>query len=315
MSVLAVDTETTGVAYHDVPFCVTFAWDGQDGIQSEYVDLDDRKNHEYVRRMLLSGADELVFHNAKFDMQKLALVGLFVPDERDPLTVHDTEALAHLLDEHRPKGLKALARDVLGEETDEQEAIRAAKKEAKLRAKDGYHLLPREVVVPYALKDAEFTLRLWHEFYPKLSKHDDLLRLYQTEQRLCFVLLEMEGRGMALDLAYVESTAKSYKGKSLALELDIRDMVGSEEFNPNSPKQVTEAFDALGISLESTSKESLRAVDHPLAQKILELRTINKMHSTYLKPLLEESRDGIIHPWFRQHGAKTGRMSSGGAEA
>jgi DNA polymerase I-like protein with 3'-5' exonuclease and polymerase domains len=229
--------------------------------------------------------------------------------------VHDTEAIAHLLDEHRPKGLKALAKSVLGEETDEQEAIRAAKKEAKLRAKDGFHLLPREVVVPYALKDAEFTLRLYEELYPKLAEHNDLLELYATEQRLCFVLLEMEGRGMALDLPYVDSTAKQYAGRALALEMDIRDLVGSEEFNPNSPKQVKDAFLALGIEVESTDKASLSGISEPLAEKLLELRTINKMHGTYLKPLLEESRDGIIHPWFRQHGAKTGRMSSGGAEA
>lgn len=311
---LAVDTETTGVAYFDTPFCVTVAkYDDQGELESQFLDLDDPVQTAEVRS-LLREADELVFHNAKFDMQKLALVGLFVPDERDPITVHDTEAIAHLLDEHRPKKLKVLAKTVLGEETNEAEAIRAAKKEVKLRAKDGYHLLPREVVVPYALKDAEFTLRLWHELYPKLCKHDDLLRVYETEQRLCFVLLEMERNGMALDLAYVESTAKSYASKGLSLEMDIRDLVDSEDFNPNSPKQVTEAFLALGLELESTSKESLREVDHPLAEKILELRTIKKMHSTYLKPMLEEQRDGVIHPNFRQHGAKTGRMSSGEAE-
>jgi DNA polymerase-1 len=315
MTVIAVDTETTGVAYFDTPFCVTVAaYNDQEELESMFLDLDDPVQAAEVKT-LLSEADELVFHNAKFDMQKLALVGLFVPDERDPLTVHDTEAIAHLLDENRPKRLKALAKSVLGEETDEAEAIRAAKKEVGLRAKDGYHLLPREVVVPYALKDAEFTLRLWHELYPKLAEHDDLLGIYSTEQRLCFVLLEMERNGMALDLEYVESTAKAYAGKALKLEMDIRDFVGSEEFNPNSPKQVTEAFLALGYELESTSKESLREINHPLAEKLLELRTTKKMHGTYLKPMLEEQRDGVIHPNFRQHGAKTGRMSSGGAEA
>lgn len=311
---VAVDTETTGVAYFDTPFCASLAYRHGGELVTRFVDLD-HADEAAALKQFLSEADELVFHNAKFDMQKLALVGLFVPSERDPLTVHDTEAIAHLLDEHRPKKLKVLAKEVLGEETDEAEAIREAKKEHKLRAKDGYHLLPREVVVPYALKDAEFTLRLFEELYPKLCKYDDLRSLYTTEQRLTFVLLEMEGNGLAVDLEYVERTAKDYAGKALALEMEIRDIVGSEEFNPNSPKQVTDAFLALGIELESTSKESLRDIKHPLAEKLLELRTLKKMHGTYLKPILEEQREGVIHPNFRQHGAKTGRMSSGGAEA
>lgn len=311
---VAVDTETTGVAYFDRPFCasIAFRWSGGE-LVSKFVDLDHEEEAAALKNLLVE-ADELVFHNAKFDMQKLALVGLFDPNQRDPLTVHDTEALAHLLDEHRPKKLKVLARDVLGYETDEAEAIKAARKEHKLTAKDGYDKLPREVIIPYALKDAEYTLELFELFWPQLCEHEDLMRLYRTEQKLTFALLDMEKNGMALDLGYVESTAKTYNSRALAQELMIRDMTGDEEFNPNSPKQVTEAFAKLGIEVEGTGKEVLTGVDHPLAQSILNLRTLRKMHSTYLKPMLVEQRDGVIHPSFRQHGTKTGRMSSGGQE-
>ena len=94
----------------------------------------------------------------------------------------------------------------------------------------------------------------------------------------------------------------------------IRDMTQDEDFNPNSPKQIMEAFSGLGVTLEATDKATLRHTEHPLAQAILELRSLKKMHGTYLKPMLSEQRDGVIHPNFRQHGTKTGRMSSGGAE-
>lgn len=314
-TLIAVDTETTGVAYFDTPFCVSLAWDrDEEDYQSHYIELDSDESREYVTN-ILSHTPELVFHNAKFDMQKLGLVGLFAPTERDPSTVHDTEALAHLLDEHRIKKLKVLAKDLLGEETDEAEAIRAAKREHKLTAADGFDKLPRDVIIPYAKKDAEFTIRLFDNLYPKLAAYSDLLGLYSTEQKLTFVLLEMESRGMRLDIGYAEAKAKEYNTKALTQELLIRDMVDNEEFNPNSPKQVTEAFADLNITLAGTGKEVLREVDHPLAQSILELRTLRKMHSTYLKPMLSEQRDGVIHPSFRQHGTKTGRMSSGGQEA
>lgn len=312
--ILAVDTETSGVTYFDTAFLMSCAWMDDYGMKSATFDLESETQWSHAKNVL-SQADELVFHNAKFDLQKLHLSGLIDSADLTPALVHDTEALAHLLDEHQIKKLKVLAQVILGETTDEAEAIKAAKKELKLRAGDGFNLLPREVIIPYALKDAEFTLRLFQVLMPQVAAHEDLLRLYHLEQELTFVLLDMERAGMALDLSYVEPTAKRYNTEALVQELLIRDMVGNEDFNPNSPKQVTEAFQELGIELEGTGEPILATVDHPLAAAILKLRTLRKMHSTYLKPMLVEQRDGIIHPSFRQHGTKTGRMSSGAHEA
>lgn len=307
---IAVDTETTGVTFYDVPFLVTIAWTDKEGnVHSEHYDPADPD----IKR-IIAEAEELVFHNAKFDLQKLALVGILDPNDLDPIRVFDTECLAHLLDEHRRKGLKFLAREILGEETDEEEVIRDTFRKLKLKKADGYHKLPLEVVIPYALKDAEFTIRLHDILRPQVENDPDLCRLLRLEQRLTFTLLRMESRGMGIAVEYVEETAREYAGKALALELAIRDRVGSETFNPNSPKQIGEAFGALGISLESTNKATLAGMDEPLAKDILELRTLRKMHGTYLKAMLDEQRNGILHPHYRQHGTRTGRMSSGEAE-
>lgn len=315
--VLAVDTETTGVTFFDTPFIVTTAW----------VDwLDDNNVHtsfhllpddaDEVRRRIRK-AEELVFHNAKFDIQKLALVGILEPDSLEPHSVFDTECLAHLLDEHRRKGLKFLAREILGEETDEEDEIRKARRKHKLTKADGYDKLyakEPELVERYARKDAEFTIRLHDKLRPQVEASENLRRLLRLEQRLTFTLLRMETRGMGIAVEYVEETAREYASKALALEMDIRDRVGIESFNPNSPKQLTEAFLALGKKLDSTNKATLAGMDEPLAQEILELRTLRKMHGTYLKAILDEQRDGVLHPSFRQHGTRTGRMSSGEAE-
>jgi DNA polymerase-1 len=91
------------------------------------------------------------------------------------------------------------------------------------------------------------------------------------------------------------------------------------ELNPNSPKQLVEFFATQGIECESVDKSHLESVDHPVAKLIIELRQINKVRTTYLKAILDESEDKgmelhILHTQFRQHQTVTGRMSSGEAQ-
>lgn len=258
----------------------------------------------------------MVFHNAKFDLQKLILAELVERSEVVASQIHDTECLAHLLDEHRPKRLKALARDVLGLETDEDDVIKAERKRLKLTKDDGYDKLPREIVVPYALKDAEFTLRLFDRFYPDLVRTDDgLVALYNHELELTLALLDMEWEGMAVDTEYLDKTAKEYAGLALQEEIAIREISQVEDPKfPNSHVQIKEWFAEHGTTLSGTDKGVLGALDHPLAGHILELRRLRKIEVTYLRKLLKIERDGIVHPGIRQHGTVTGRSASGGNE-
>lgn len=308
---LSVDTETTGVTYFDKPFCVTFALTDGEETYSAYLELEEPVE-DFVKE-ILARTPNLVFHNTKFDLQKLALVGLIEYGERDPQTIWDTECMYHLLDEHGTKGLKDLAERILGETTDEEEVLKVERRKLKLKKADGYHLLPREVLIPYARKDAEFTIRLHNVLQPRVLQSKELGLLNSLEQRLTYTLLRMESQGMGIDVEYVQRTAKAYAHEALKQELIIRDITGNDDFNPNSPKQIAEYFVSQGIETESTDKATLKALDHELSNAILELRHLRKIHGTYLKAMLDESRDGILHPWFRQHGTRTGRMSSGGA--
>lgn len=314
-NVVAIDTETTGLGWEDRPFLVSVAYrDSNGGITSRYWDLDEPTAAGEVASFI-PGHEVLVFHNAKFDLQKLILAGVVERGSITPGSIGDTEALAHLLDEHRSKRLKDLARDVLGQETDEAEIVKAEKRKLKLTKEDGYDKLPREVVIPYALKDAEFTLALYEYFYPQLMQHADLAGLYRQELALTLVLLDMEWQGMALDVEYLEETAKDYAGQILEAEIAIREITGIEDPKfPNSPKQILEWFDAHGVTLTGTGKEHLSKVDHPLASLLLDLRKLRKIEGTYLRGLLKEQHDGIVHPGIRQHGTVTGRASGGGYE-
>lgn len=326
---VAVDTETTGLAFYDTPFLLS-AWWGEEGYA---VDLSSHEGRA-AARTLLSETPSLVFHNAKYDIQKLRLVDLF-PDGQLHVPgfsgVHDTEAIAHLLNEHRRKGLKPLAREVLGLETDEADAIAKARRKHKLKKADGLdklYAVEPQLVIDYAIKDVEFTWKLFWYLWPQISRFQDLLDLYELERELMWVLLDMETAGMGVDLKYVGEAAKDYAGQVLRAEWKIEDATGLKVFkpeksgqktpeghiNPNSNPQLAEYFQGKGIYAESYDKSVLKTLDDPLAEAILELRAASKIHNTYLQPMLTEQRDGVLHPNFRQHGTRGRRMSSGQAE-
>ena len=310
LSSVAIDTETTGVGYKDTPFLATTYAMGEDGVETKAWRLPDNGGFTaYINEF-----DTWIFHNSKFDLGMLLKKYYIDWPMITTRTIHDTECLAHLYDENKPKGLKFLAKHYLGMETDEDEIIKAERRKLKLTKKDGYDKLPIDIVVPYALKDAEFTYRLFEYFMHKDPWDNDWPRkLYETEMELTLVLLKMELAGMKLDMPYVEATDKDLGLSLLKLKQTLIDYSGNSEFNPNSWKQILEVFKVYGYDEENTDKETLQrlAPTFYFAQLLLEYRKNTKLKSTYFDAMLEENVDGIIHPNYRQHGTRTGRLSSG----
>jgi DNA polymerase-1 len=311
LGLLAIDTETTGVGWHDQAFMVSVATDTETLVFDKRNTSGTQWQDDLLRvNRMLREATHIIMHNAKFDLQKLISIGfdsyLFATK------FEDTQAIAHLIDEKQSTSLKYLARVVLGEETDEDEVLKVWRRKNKLKKEDGYEPIPNEILAPYAAKDAEFTLRLYKTLWPRLPK--DLHDLYNMEKSLTWALLNVEAQGMSIDKAYVTDKRREYGDRIYKLKQRIGELVG-KEFNPQSHQQVLHALSERGFVVSSTSKDALREVDDELARLILELRECNKIKATYFDALHEEARDGILHPNFRQHGTRTGRMSSGAAEA
>jgi DNA polymerase I len=309
---LAIDTETTGVGWHDEAFMISIATQEWSHVYDKRLCEHGKDWDEAVETVssMLIDCDKIIMHNAKFDIQKLCRLGI-------PLSVfvdkfEDTQALAHLINEHQSTSLKYLARTVLGEETDEDEVLKVWRRKNKIKKEEGYEPIPHEILAPYALKDSEFTLRLYKVLWDRMPK--DLQPLYEIEKALTLSLLGIEARGMKIDRQYVTNKRKEYSDRIYKLKHRIGTLAG-EEFNPQSPKQIIEVFAQRGVRVTATDKATLSALDDELALAIVELREANKIKSTYFDGLYEESKDGILHPNFRQHGTKTGRMSSGAAVA
>lgn len=144
--------------------------------------------------------------------------------------------------------------------------------------------------------------------------------LYDIEQPLCEVLASMEVLGVCADSDGIRAFGDSLKEDIHELEQRIYYSAG-HEFNINSSKQLGDVlFNELGLPSGkknhrglSTSADVLETLVpiHPIAQDVLDYRTLTKLLSTYVDGLLEEvSPDGRVHSEFKQTETRTGRISS-----
>lgn len=148
------------------------------------------------------------------------------------------------------------------------------------------------------------------------------------------VLAEMELRGVLIDLRAIAKLSKSVSKETNSLEKEIYKLAGTE-FNINSPQQLSQIlFDpppgGLGLKgkvspsssrLRKTSKGALStaaseleklADEHPIAEKILKYREVQKLKTTYIEPFptLVSKASGRLHTTYNQTGTTTGRLAS-----
>lgn len=318
---LAVDTETTGVSFFDSAFCATIAWVSDNRVQSGYFELDDIVAKEQLAAVL--SIPTLVFHNAKFDIQKLIAAGVLdrgsLPDR-----IRDTECIAQLLNEHRPKGLKDLGKSLLGYEDNEKQRLVKVRRKLNIPASAGYDVYPREVIVPYAVNDAELTILVHNKMWPELIADEQLSGLFDSEMKLVLAMLDVESHGIGVDEEYLDRVTKETATRILELELEIEKLIGKKVwypektgqktpdgcFNPNSHEQVRWVLGERGVEVQDTRSDTLKSMADPFGLIMCELREQKKIYGTFLKGIASNQRAGVIHPWFNLFRPITGRMSS-----
>ena len=144
------------------------------------------------------------------------------------------------------------------------------------------------------------------------------------------IIEKMEKLGIKIDIDYLNKLSGDYHEELSKIEKDIWNYAG-REFNINSPKQLGEIlFDeikigevdgkSLGIKMKkttggarSTKESELEKLKdlHPIIEKILEHRELQKLLSTYLDTIPSlVGNDGRLHAKFLQYGTTTGRFSS-----
>ena len=318
---VAFDTETSGFSWSDQLFCVTVAWRRADkSLASHYLEIDTPFcGNATIAGDILRDASAVIGHNLRFDLQMVNRIG--VTSWRDvPVTKwEDTETICHLLNENKRKGLKYVAAQLLGESTDEAEVLAAHRRQLGVKKDEGYHVLDREILMPYAIKDAEFTLRIYERLWPHIAADDDLFELYRREMSLMDVLATMYRNGMRVDKPALDEAIKVWSVKLVRAEASVREAAKDDGLNPASWQQLLEGFRRCGVTtVTETNKEALAPIAERnseagvLARAILEYRHVKKIYTTYLVGLRDEiGLEDVFHVNIRQNGAITGRTSSG----
>jgi DNA polymerase-1 len=248
----------------------------------------------------------IIGQNLKYDAKILRRSGIELKN-----IVFDSMLAAYLLDPESRKDLNELARRYLGHSVMDFSELGAARMD----------LVPIEQAARYSIADAEAVIRLKEKMLPELRSKNQEKLFYEVELPLINVLIEMELNGILLDKEILREQAKELETLATQLLQDIFRLAG-QDFNPNSPKQVAYVlFERLklpvlrktktGPSTDAYVLQELASL-HPLPEKLLAYRELEKLLSTYVKKLPEyiNPRTGRVHTTFQQHITVTGRLSS-----
>ncbi|HID55833.1 TPA: DNA polymerase I, partial [Candidatus Poribacteria bacterium] len=261
---------------------------------------------EKLKPFLKDEEKRVIGQNLKYDAKVLRRHGITLQG-----ISFDSLLAAYLLDPTSRKDLDELAARYLKREMISYKEL----------SKEDMREVPVEEATRYAGEDAEIVFRL-KEGMVKELKEKELYELFiEVELPLIDVLVEMELNGILLDPQVLEEQAKEIEVLLDNLRQEIFSLAG-EEFNPNSPKQVAYIlYERLKLPVikktktgPSTDALTLKelALQHPLPEKILTYRELEKLLNTYIKKLPEyiNPETGRIHTSFNQSVTATGRLSS-----
>ena len=183
--------------------------------------------------------------------------------------------------------------------------------------------LPLADVARVTCEAADLSLQLPDVLDRQLKEQGLYKLLTDIELPLVPVLADMELAGARIDVKALKEYSVNLTEQMNRLDDECHQLAGMP-FNTASPAQVGEVlFDHLKIDPKakktktgqySTTEEILLKLRdrHPLVGKILELRGIRKLLSTYVNalPALVNPRTGRIHTTYNQTVTATGRLSS-----
>lgn len=231
----------------------------------------------------------------------------------------DTAVAHYLLQPERPHATARLAEEILGVACPTDDALLGAKGRNRKRFVE----VSGDAITAYACQLADMALALRKPLIASIDADSLTSLLTDIELPLIEVLADMEHTGARVDVRALTDYSVVLTERMNSLEQECFELAG-EQFNTASPMKVGEIlFDKLKIDDKakktksgqySTTEEVLMHLRdrHPLVDKILELRGIRKLLSTYVNALPEliNPETGRIHTTYNQTVTATGRLSS-----
>lgn len=329
--VIGYDTETTGLQYPaDRAFGFSIAtpeWSG-------YWDIREQPEAiNWINNEMQKYEGIVAAHNASFDYRMSHSAGIYLPiDQMD-----DTVNRACQINEHLMSyDLDSVAKKYLGskKESDMYEALAAEFGGRSTRNVQMKNIAraPSKIVEPYAKKDAELVLKLWH-WQRKEIERQGLQEICTFERQVMPTIIRTEMQGIKVDTGVAERAAAEVRKDTVIKQTQLNKLVGNE-VNVNSSPQIKRIFNPeqrkdgqwyvgnimigkTGKGQPSLGAEYLRilAGTDERAQLIQEIRSQIKTADTFLMGhICEHAVAGRVYPTINQNrgedgGTATGRLS------
>jgi len=322
---IALDTETTGLDAQQAELVgLSFAVKAGEAaylpLKHRYLDapkqLDTKEVLAALQPILENPNKAKVLQNAKYDLNILANTELPI---RLQGIAFDSMLESYVLDASGRHDMDSLAEQHLSHKT--TGFVDIAGKGSKQLTFDQIAL---EQAAPYAAEDADITLRLHQQLWPKLQAVPSLAAvLREIEMPLVPVLAKIERTGALVDADLLAQQSSELGARLTELE-QVAHQLAEQTFNLGSPKQLGDIlYNQLGLPILSKTAggqpstaesvlEELAGSGHELPKVLLEYRSLSKLKSTYTDRLPQQinPKTGRIHTSYHQAGTITGRLSS-----
>ncbi len=311
------DTETTGLDPLEARLVgIAFSWEAH---RAAYVAFgeDQEEIKQWLAELkgpLMNPGIEKIGQNLKYDLHILKNYEIEVKGR-----LFDTMVAHFILKPEWKHNLNVLAEQYLGYSMVKIESLIGEKGSRQ----KSFSTVTPEQACEYAGEDADITWQLAQLLRKELDQDGFTELSEQIEMPLIPVLMRMEHQGVKLDVDALNVFAEQLREDIIQTEKDIFSLAGVE-FNISSPRQLGEVlFDRLKVISDpkrtktkqyATGEEVLTQLKdkHPIIDKILEFRSLNKLLNTYVSalPKLVKLSTGKIHTSFNQALVSTGRLSS-----
>lgn len=320
--IVVVDTEGinrflgVSVAFDGLPFGMYFPIDHD---QPGNISLQEKERlFDLIRRIKILSA-----HNAVHDLRFLKRYGVEFLGK-----FYDTMLMAHWINEEEfDYSLDALGRvyNLKSRKTKPQHMEDFIKTE-------GWDKVPITWMDEYSSMDAFAELELLGKLLPKFEAEGFDGPLWDVEQEFIRdVMAPMMERGIRMDLEFAATEylkgvtrmetlkrelgfnpASSIAMERFAKELDlpvVKHTGGCEKCKKRQPVHSHEGKRSFDKEAMKEYEVILEQQQDPRASLVLAYKGWQKTTSSNYKPYMELSVDGILHPGYKLHGTKTGRLS------
>ncbi len=273
----------------------------------------------------LSGNGRKIGANVMYDIGWLRHEGVIVKGK-----IYDCQYAEALIEETAKLNLEGLGWRYL-KEGKKSEVLKVwaqnyyGGSEAKWRR--NIYRCPVTLVGPYAEQDATMPFDILMKQWPIMERRG-LLDLFEMECGLINLLVDMRFKGITVDIPYAERLYDEFTLEADKATKEAEYIAGAS-INANSAENLAGVFDKLGLAYGRTTpsesnpegnpsftKDFLKTVKHPFAEKILRVREMDKLRGTFVKSyLLDANVNGKLYCLFHpvsslEGGTRTGRFSS-----